>query len=75
MNVPDLELDAQAVLDASQQILDSIGDLDRAHACAGAALASILLFRGSRTLDADMDLLEEFFSWVSANSADEGQHN
>jgi hypothetical protein len=76
VNVPDLELDAHVVVEISQEILEGIQDRDRAHACAGAALTAFLLFRGSRTLDADMDLLEEFFSWMSAHSAgDEGQHN
>ena len=70
----DFELDAQHCVDAASIVLESIQDEDRRHACAGCALAAIMLYRGARTLEHDIALLEEFFSWIDAHSADDVAH-
>lgn len=58
----------------AKQVLEDLEGLSKPDACAGAALAAVMLFRGSRTVEQDMDLLNELFHWLSAQHP-EGETN
>ena len=62
------EIDAQSVLDAAKVVVDACEEagMERSNSFTGCALAALWFYRGTKTMEEDLDLVEEFSSWLSA---------
>lgn len=69
---PDLpveQVDPQAMLRLATVIAKVVGDQDHRVVFGACALVSFQSFRGKRTVEEDLDLLQEFSEWMAASLA------
>jgi hypothetical protein len=70
-HLPEEELDPQLIIKSMVAVMEALEGHDVSAAFGGCALAAFAIYREGRTLDQNMDLLEEFSLWCHAHMADD----
>lgn len=66
---PSEGVDAEHVLQAAINIVRLVAGLNPQVAFGACAMAAFMSYRGRRTLEEDLELLEEFSQWMHASTA------
>lgn len=66
---PAVGVDAEEILHAAFNIIRMVDGLSRPVAFGACAMAAFMSYRGKRTLEEDLELLEEFSQWMRASTA------